>query len=89
MSDPRDAGHGGHRNPLPPTCGELFRVSGRNEYQTIATVEAALIEPTSPPSFRVRSEHGARWRLVSKDDSMDGCRWFGTPLPADPDAPEG
>jgi hypothetical protein len=86
--DPRNAGYGGKYDPDPPAPGARFRVPGRSDLLTVATLIAAFEAVDAPTRFLVESPHGSRWLLMAADPILDGVAFVGTPLPADPHAPQ-
>lgn len=67
-----------------PKPGERFTVAGRRDLLTVQTCHlAATHEVTGRTFYVVTAEAGSRWSLVRIADG-----WLGTPLPADPSAPE-
>jgi hypothetical protein len=76
------------QDPQAPIRGDRFRVEGRAEPLIFELVELSLSRRARPTRWVVRTAAGARWALVVRDGSEDGCWYLGTPLPADPDAPE-
>lgn len=74
--------------PDRPKRGDTFAVAGRRDALTVELCHLAITDEVSGVTrYLVTSEHGARWSLI-RVESADGARWIGTPLPADPDAPE-
>jgi hypothetical protein len=75
-------------DPQAPTRGVWFRVEGRADPLVVDAVEMSAVIAGRPAIWLVRTQYGARWSLRLRDGSEDGCWYVGTPLPADPAAPE-
>lgn len=68
--------------------GERFAVAGRRDLLVVRACHlAATDEITGRTFYVVTAEAGSRWSLV-RVERDDGVKWLGTPLPADPTAPE-
>lgn len=72
-----------------PAPGEMFLVAGRRDPLTVAECHLAVTdEVTGVTRYLVTAIAGSRWSLIALPFD-DGRRWLGTPLPTDPEAPEG
>jgi hypothetical protein len=69
-----------------PAPGDRFTVNGQREPRTVAKLLLVVSQTNGPTRYLVESTHGARWSLVPVELVTGEIRWFGTPLPADPDA---
>jgi hypothetical protein len=68
------------RDPQAPIRGDRFRVEGRAEPLIVDVVELSLSRRARPTRWVARTADGARWALVVRDGSEDGCWYLGTPL---------
>lgn len=73
---------------MKPQRGDRFSVAGRQEPLTVDVMEVAFTAQDAPPRYLVRTAIGTRWLLVPRDPTPDGVAFVGTPLPADPQAPQ-
>lgn len=71
-----------------PRAGDRFIVAGRRDLLVVATCHLAVWDDVSDVTrYLVTAEAGSRWSLV-RVPIADGTGWLGTPLPADPEAPD-
>jgi hypothetical protein len=73
---------------MKPQRGDRFSVAGRHETLTVEVMEVAFTAADAPPRYLVRTAIGTRRLLVPRDPPLDGVAFVGTPLPADPAAPQ-
>lgn len=74
--------------PDRPQPGEIFIVAGRSDPLTVRECHLSVTDEVSGVTrFLVTAVAGSRWSLIRLPFD-DGSRWLGTPLPADPEAPE-
>jgi hypothetical protein len=67
-------------DPQAPIRGDRFRVEGRAEPLIVDGVELSLSRRARPTRWVARTADGARWALVVREGSEDGCWYLGTPL---------